>query len=202
MKDAKAQARPTARSAGVRAVAVEVCLLLATVLSLSVLLGMYYGWAAVGGDLDYDHQIFIAMPALLLLGVAGLVWVFCIWLSLRGTRSWSWWTAAAPVVVLGVLLVVVLFPRPGFDEARPRLEAIAHEVLTEPDGVRSGVEVGGLDISRVEQLGGAVYFIESDDSFGTTHGWIYSPEGHPDGQRHVGSIEHLGGPWYEFERSS
>ncbi|UTM40123.1 hypothetical protein MX572_26100 (plasmid) [Rhodococcus pyridinivorans] len=97
---------------------------------------------------------------------------------------------------------MVLFPRPGFDEARPQLEAIAREVLTEPDGVRSGVEVGGLDISRVEQLDGAVYFIESDDSFGTTHGWIYSPEGYPDGQQHVGSIEHLGGPWYEFERSS
>ncbi|MFV9429959.1 DUF1109 domain-containing protein [Rhodococcus aetherivorans] len=202
MKDAKAQARPTARSAGVRTVAVEVCLLLATILSLSVLLGMYYGWPAVGGALDYDHQIFIAIPALLLLGVAGLVWAFRVWSSLRGTRSWSWWTAAAPVVVLGALLVVVLFPRPGFDEARPQLEAIAREILTEPDGVRSGVEVGGLDISRVEQLGGAVYFIESDDSFGTTHGWIYSPEGYLDGQRHVGSIEHLGGPWYEFERSS
>lgn len=200
--EGRSRSRDT-RDTEARPAVVDICLLTATVLSLVVLLGLYYGWPAVGGDLDYEHQIFIATPAILLLGTAGVTWAFLRALPLlRGTRSWSRWSAAVPAVVLGAILAVVLFPPPGFDDARPQLEAIAQDVLTKPESNESGVAIEGLDISRIERHGGAVYFIEADDSFGTTHGWVYSPEGSPEGQRHFAVLEHLGGPWYEFERNS
>ncbi|MFI6429703.1 DUF1109 domain-containing protein [Rhodococcus oryzae] len=205
MKNAEGRTSSRLQNGRRRKVVIDLCVLVATLLSVAVLLGLYYGWPMVGGDLQYDRQIFIAMPAFLVLVVAGLLWVLhCLWPSILGRRTWPWWSAATPAVALSAFLVVVLFPWGRFDEARPQLETIAHEVLAEPEGVRSGVKIRGLDISRVAHHGGAVYFIEADNSFGTTRGWIYSPDGSPDpeGQRYFGSIEHLGGPWYEFERSS
>lgn len=57
-----------------------------------------------------------------------------------------------------------------------------------------------MSIGRVEQRsGGVVYFIESDSSFGSTRGWIYSPAGNPAGQRYFLLLEQIDGPWYEFE---
>ncbi len=183
---------------------VDLCVLVATVLSTAVLLGLYYGCPMVGGDLQYDHQIFIALPAFLVLVVTGLLWVLlCLWPSIRGRRAWSWWRAATPAVALSAFLVVMLFPWGRFDDARPQLETIARQALVDPEGVRGGVKIRGLDISQVAHHDGAVYFIDADNSFGATRGWIYSPGGSPDpeGRRSLGSIEHLGGPWYEFEHS-
>ncbi|TQF68450.1 hypothetical protein FK531_15375 [Rhodococcus spelaei] len=88
----------------------------------------------------------------------------------------------------------------GFDEARPRLEEIVREITAHPGSTRNGLEIGGLDIGRVEQReDGAVYFLESDTSFGTTHGWIYAPDRKPGGQRYFMSLNNVGGSWYEFE---
>lgn len=179
----------------------DIGIVVLTVLSVTVLVGLHYGWPVVGGDLDYDHKLFIGGPALFVLVTAGLLWtILRLWPSLRGVRDWTWSVAAAPAIVIVALVVGVMFPRGGFDEARPELEQIAQEVLADPESVRNGVQFGSVDISRVEERGGAVYFFDSDNSFGTTYGWIYSPDGPPSWVS--AQVEHIDGPWYEFERSS
>ncbi|QBJ95484.1 hypothetical protein ERC79_05555 [Rhodococcus sp. ABRD24] len=166
-----------------------------------VLLGLYYRWPLVGGDADYDRKLFIAAPMLLILGAAALFWIHRALPYVRGREGWSWWGLPAPPgVVVTAAFVALALPPAGFDEARPRLEEIALEIIAAPGSTRSGLDVGGIDISRVEQRsGGAVYFIESDTSFGTTHGWIYSPTGNPGEQRNFISLRHIDGSWYEFE---
>lgn len=171
-----------------------------TVLPVIVLSGLYFRWPLVGGDANYDRKLFIAAPMLLALGAAAVCWTILRVLSYVRQRGWSWWSAAAPGVVVAAVLVALAFPPAGFDEARPRLEAIALGVLADPGSVRGDLDIGGVSIGRVElHSGEAVYFIESDSSFGSTRGWIYSPAGIPAGQRYFLSLEHIDGPWYEFE---
>lgn len=182
-------------------VVADLCVLALTALPVIVLSGLYYRWPLVGGDVDYDRKLFIAAPMLLVLGTAALFWIILRVLPyVRGSGGWSWWGVAAPIVAIAAVLVALALPPAGFDEARLRLEEIALELSADPGSTRSGLEVGGVDISRVERRsGGAVYFIESDTSFGTTRGWIYSPTGSPSEQRYFLSLKHIDGPWYEFE---
>lgn len=176
------------------------CVLALTTLSMIVLLALYFESPLVGGDLPYDRMILIAVPTLLVLGVAGLLWVFLhVFPLARGAGRWSWWVLAAPVVVVAALVVIAAFPKPGFDEVRPELEEMALQILKDPStSWPRGGEIGSLDFSRVEQGGdGAVYFVESDTSFGSTRGWVYAPLGEP--ERVFVSLEKLDDPWYRFE---
>ncbi|WP_280764033.1 hypothetical protein [Prescottella agglutinans] len=182
-------------------VVADLCVLALTALPVIVLLGLYCRRPLTGGDVNYDRKLFIAAPMLLTLGAAALFWVILRVLPyIRGRGGWSWWGVAAPGVVVAAALVALAFPPAGFDEARSQFEEIALEIIADPGSTRSDLDIDGVSIGRVEQRsGGAVYFIESDTSFGTTHGWIYSPAGNPAGQRYFMSLEHIDGPWYEFE---
>lgn len=183
-----------------RCVVFDVGVAALTILTVAVLVGMYYGWAITGGELHYDMQLVLGTPVFLMLVVAGLLWwLLRGWPAIRRQRAWVWWDAVAPAVVLTAVLAVTLFPRDGFDEARPRLEAVAEEMLAAPQETRAGLNLDGVHIAGVELIDGAVYFVDADNSFGTTHGWIYSPSGSPESQRPFASLDHLDGPWYEYE---
>ena len=176
--------------------------LLATVVAILVLLGVYYEWWPLG-DMTYDRKLLVAAPALLVLVVAGLGWLIKLVKFVASEHRWSWWIAAAPAAIVTGIVVTVLFLPAGFDDARPQLERIAQEIIDNPNSTQSDIDVDGVDIARAEQRAdGGVYFIEDDRSFGSTRGWIYSPDHVPGGTRVFLSLTNIGGPWYQFEYGS
>ncbi|WP_430335984.1 hypothetical protein [Rhodococcus sp. ACT016] len=87
----------------------------------------------------------------------------------------------------------------SFDQMRPEFERAAQELLASPDSTRENLEIGRFDISHAfEGRDGEVYFREASRfSFGTSNGWVYSPNGEPAGFDDFSST-HLGGAWYAY----
>ncbi|MCZ4557869.1 hypothetical protein O4215_20095 [Rhodococcus maanshanensis] len=181
---------------------VTLIIVLLTLLATGTLLALYYGWGPFDG-MKYDRMLLIAAPALLVLVIAGVLWLIQVAVSFRSKQRRSWWLAVAPGIVVLAAVGVFAIPAAGFDEARPEMERIAHEIVATPGSIKSNIKIGKLDISRVEQMSdGTVYFIDADTSFGSTTGWIYAPNGEPVGTRPFISLTPVGGPWYEFEYGS
>lgn len=193
---------PTGTRRGTKGWVWDFCVLALAVLSMTVLLALYFGWPLVGGNLPYDHLILIAPPTLLVLGVAAVLWILRYAIPLaQGSARWSWWALAAPGVVIAALAVVAAFPKPGFDEVRPQLEEMAQQIVASPERGRPGFQIGGLEFGRIKQgADGTVYFTEADTSFGSTRGWIYAPHGEPEG--YFVSLKKLDGDWYRFEQGT
>ncbi|MFM1731201.1 DUF1109 domain-containing protein [Prescottella soli] len=172
-----------------------------TVLAVGLLLCLYYGWwPSRFGSFQWAEPLLFCVGTLLALGVVGLVWAIRTLIYVVEERRWSWWILQAPAIVLsGVALSATLQPT-SFDEMRPEFEQAAQELLASPDRTREYLEIGRFDIYQAfEGRDGEVYFEEASwFSFGTSTGWVYSPNGEPAGFDDFSST-HLGGPWYEYE---
>ncbi|MGW5513206.1 DUF1109 domain-containing protein [Nocardia africana] len=169
------------------------------VFSVAVLVCVYYDWwPSRFGSMRWADPLLAAAGALVLLAVAGLVWMIRTLYLLGRDRRWSWWVLPVPLTVLAAGLMVVLAPRTSFDEMRPEFERVARELLAGPDTVRSDFEIGRFDIAYARADSGAVYFVEAGGlGLDTSSGWAYSPSGRPAGFDDF-SATHLAGPWYEF----
>ncbi|MFF0455424.1 DUF1109 domain-containing protein [Nocardia africana] len=169
------------------------------VFSVAVLVCLYYDWwPSRFGSMRWADPLLAAAGALVLLAVAGLVWMIRTLYLLGRDRRWSWWVLPVPLTVLAAGLMVVLAPRTSFDEMRPEFERVARELLPGPDTVRSDFEIGRFDIAYARADSGAVYFVEAGGlGLDTISGWAYSPNGRPAGFDDF-SATHLAGPWYEF----
>ncbi|PPJ20146.1 DUF1109 domain-containing protein [Nocardia nova] len=170
------------------------------VLAVAVLVCLHYGWwPSRFGSMRWADPLLAGAAALVLLGIAGLLWAIRTLYLLGRDRRWSWWVLPVPLTVLAAGLMVILAPRTTFDETRPEFERVARELLAGPDTVRSDVEVGRFDIAyaRVGPAG-EVYFVEAGGlGLDASSGWVYSPKGSPAGFDDF-SATHLGGPWYGF----
>lgn len=170
------------------------------VFAVAVLVCLYYDWwPSRFGSMRWADPLLAAAGALVLLAVAGLLWMIRTLYLLGRDRRWSWWVLPVPLTVLAAGLLVVLAPRTSFDEMRPDFERVARELLAGPDTVRSDFEIGRFDIAYARaDSGGAVYFVEAGGlGLDSSSGWAYSPNGRPAGFDDF-SATHLAGPWYEF----
>lgn len=173
-----------------------------TLLATGTLLALNCEWGPFAG-MEYDLMLLIAAPAILVLISAGMLWLVQVLMSF-GNKQWrSWQLAIAPGIVVFAVVGIFVAPGDGFDDARPRMEQIAQEIVSTPGNTKSNIKIGRVDIARVEQrIDGAVYFIDADGSFGSTRGWIYAPNGEPVGSQPFISLTSAGGPWYAFEQGS
>ncbi|WP_107984290.1 DUF1109 domain-containing protein [Rhodococcus sp. OK519] len=174
-----------------------------TALPVGLLFCLHYGlWPSRFGSFQWAEPFLFFAGALLALGVLGLVWAIRTLIFVVEERRWSWWILLAPLIVLGAVVLGAAVPPTPFDEMRPEFEQVARELLASPgsDRARENVEIGRFDISRVfEGRDSEVYFREEPWlGFGTSTGWVYSPNGEPSGFDDFSSTD-LGGPWYEYK---
>ncbi|MDH6279127.1 DUF1109 domain-containing protein [Prescottella agglutinans] len=172
-----------------------------TLLAVCLLLCLYYGWwPSRFGSLRWAEPLLFCAGALLTLGVVGLVWVIRTLIYAVEERRWSWRILVAPAIVLGAVALSAALRPTSFDEMRPEFEQAAHDLLASPDSARENLEIGRFDIYQAfEGRDGEVYFEEASwFSFGTSTGWVYSPNGEPAGFDDFSSTP-LGGSWYEYE---
>ena len=159
-------------------------------------------WPGHGHTVDAFTNSMVVLVFGVLLIVVGLVWVVKSAYVIGRDRRWSWWIAAAPIVVIAATVAATVIPSPSFEASRSDFDLAARTALSSPDPAVSDVQVGPYTMSRIERhSNGAVYFYDADQSFLTTSGgWIYSPVGPPPDRAGIERFDttHLDGPWYEF----
>lgn len=159
----------------------------------------YDWWPSRYGSLAWVDPLLFGAAAVLVLLFCGAVWAVRTLYVVGRDRTWSWWIAAAPALILAVAGTISLLAHPSFEDTRPQFEQVALDLLASSEPSRSHVEIGRFDLSYVRKdPDGTVYFIE-DGGLGLTvsSGWAYSPHGTPVGFDDF-TATHLGGPWYEF----
>ncbi|AOD24492.1 hypothetical protein IM25_18115 [Rhodococcus sp. p52] len=158
-------------------------------------------WPGHGHTVDTFTNSMIVLAFGVLLVVVGLVWAIKSAYVIGRDRRWSWWIAAAPIVVVAATGVAAVIPSPSFQAARSDFDLAARTVLSSPDPAVLDVQVGPYTMSGIFRRDNAVYFYDADQSFLTTFGgWIYSPAGPPPDRSGIEQFDtiHLDGPWYEF----
>ncbi|MER7454270.1 DUF1109 domain-containing protein [Nocardia beijingensis] len=171
-----------------------------TFVPVVVLVCAYYDWwPSRYGSFAWVDPLLFGAAAVLVLLICGAVWAVRTLYVVGRDRTWSWWIAAAPALILAVAGTISLLPHPSFEDTRPQFEQVALDLLASSEPSRSHVEIGRFDISYVRKdLDGTVYFVEDGGlGFTVSSGWAYSPHGTPVGFDDF-TATHLGGPWYEF----
>ncbi|NEW38680.1 DUF1109 domain-containing protein [Nocardia cyriacigeorgica] len=171
-----------------------------TIVAVVVLVCLYYDWwPSRYGSFGWADPLLFGAAAALWLFICGAVWAIRTLYVVGRGRTWSWWIAAAPAMILAVAGTVVLLPRPSFDDTRPQFERVALDLLVSSETSRSHLDIGRFDISYVRKdPDGAVYFIDGGGlGLTVSSGWAYSPHGTPVGFDDF-TATHLDGPWYEF----
>ncbi|MEU2037443.1 DUF1109 domain-containing protein [Nocardia niwae] len=171
-----------------------------TVVPVVVLVCLYYDWwPSRYGSFAWADPLLFGAAAVLVLLICGAVWAVRTLRVVGRDRTWAWWIAAAPAVILAVAGTATLLPRPSFEKTSPQFERVALDLLASPEPSRSHFEIGRFDISYARKdPDGTVYFIEGGGlGLTVSSGWAYSPHGTPVGFDDF-TATHLGGPWYAF----
>lgn len=165
---------------------------------LSLLCRHYRWWPSPFGDYRWLDPLLASAAALLMLIVVGVVWAIRTLYVLGQDRRWSWWILPTPIAVIIAIGIAMTVPRVSFLDTSAEFEAIAVDLLANPDTVAEEMDIGRFDIRRARvSVPDEVYFIDNESMFTTTKGWVYSPARTPTGFGDF-SATHLGGPWYEF----
>lgn len=169
-------------------------------LAIMVLFCLHYGWwPSRFGTSSWAEPLLFFLGALLVLVVVGLIWAVCTLIYAVEERQWSWWILPVPAVVVVAVAVGNLVPPMAFEDVRPEFEDAAQELLPGPDQTRENLEIGRFDIDEAfKGSDGTVYFREESwFGFGSSSGWVYSPNGQPVGFGDFSSTL-IDGPWYEY----
>ncbi|WP_063018702.1 DUF1109 family protein [Nocardia niwae] len=171
-----------------------------TVVPVVVLVCLYYDWwPSRYGSFAWADPLLFGAAAVLVLLICGAVWAVRTLRVVGRDRTWAWWIAAAPAMILAVAGTATLLPRPSFEKTSPQFERVALDLLASSEPSRSHFEIGRFDISYARKdPDGTVYFIEGGGlGLTVSSGWAYSPHGTPVGFDDF-TATHLGGPWYAF----
>lgn len=175
---------------------------LSVLLCTGIVFALLDWWPGHGHTVDAFTNSMIVLAFGVLLVAVGLVWAIKSAYVIGRDRRWSWWIAAAPIVVVAATVAALIIPSPSFESSRSDFDLAARTALSSPDPTVFDIPVGPYTMSRIERhSNGAVYFYDADQSFLTTSGgWIYSPAGPPPDRSGIDRIEstHLDGTWYEF----
>lgn len=207
----EAAARRQRRWAAVfRVLAVAVAVVAALVSAALVVLGSD-DWAFGQRNLTSIERFVFGYMGLIVLTVAGIVWLGLVGFSIRKRHLRTRWLWAAPMVlIVGAMAFVALHSR-GFDGSRDELDEVVAVVREHPAGWgerygqgQSGPrEIGDLDIEGIGRRDNGVIIFHDADGCSlapSACGLVYSPNGSPSFPGHRGDVrlEHLDGPWYSF----
>jgi hypothetical protein len=157
-------------------------------------------------------SVLLAAGAVLVLGLATLLWAAGVEaFRLRGTRS-SWWFLVTPA--MGVMVVALLYAglplQARWALSRDAFEAVVDDLPEAPVGTewtRLTVpgRLGAFRITAAYRVPGGAVFYEANGSLFDDAGFAYLPGG-PNPSLENGSFEspafkHLGGGWYSWTAS-
>ncbi|GAA4480157.1 hypothetical protein GCM10023094_26230 [Rhodococcus olei] len=193
---APAPAAPPDRRAATPPGPVVLTVVVLAVAALVVLVSDW--WPGSRNTTDFDRLFFGGVAVLVLL-VTGLVWAIKALYVLGRDRTWSWWIAAAPAVVVAGAAVAAVLPIPDFESARPEFDGYVRALPDDPAYRAEGVRLGGIEIAHVHRgPDGGVYFQDDDGTFlSVSSGWVYSPDRAPVGRDDFTATP-LGDGWYSY----
>jgi len=151
-----------------------------------------------------DSAISIA-GAIVLWIITAIVAIVLLGVEWRQIRQWSWSVVAVPVLVACAIGIGAV-GQPRFEQSRPEFEAVAQQLLQEPDdpktdGYHRDLRIGRFDVSHANVSSqGQVYFYDARNGLGYMNnpGWVYAPDGVSEEIVEDLQLESLGGPWYSF----
>lgn len=157
-------------------------------------------------------SVFLAAGAVLVLGLATLLWAAGVEAFRSRDERTPWWFLAAPA--MGVIVVALLCPGLPLEArwavSRDAFEAVVDDLPQAPAGTewtRLTVPhtLGGYHITAAYRVRGDAIFYEANGSFFNDAGFAYLPDG-PNSSVKNGSFEsptfrHLGGAWYSWTAS-
>jgi len=169
-----------------------------TALICILLLCLYYERRPFTGSTDYLTKILVAVPAVLALIALGAAWLVR---AVRVTRSEGRFPLTlllAPSVMAAAVLLVLVNPKAGFEDAKPEMQTVAEQLIDGTGQPQYAVDINGLQFGSIErESDGCVYFTESDQAISRT-GWVYTRQCVPRARTFI-TLEPVAPNWSRFE---